>query len=136
MVPNTFMDDLIRENEVYKVYLKDNILCGEYKKNTHIDLQMAKDLILLSKSLSKGVSYPHLIDAKHIISLSKDAREYLASPEATQDVIAGAFIIGSAVNRIIGNFFLRINKPQKPTKLFTDKEQALLWLDQYMRPQS
>jgi len=39
------------------------------------------------------------------------------------------------LNKIIVNFFLSISKPNVPTKLFTNKEDAIKWLQQFKEPQ-
>ncbi len=40
-------------------------------------------------------------------------------------------LIGSPVSRVIGNFFMGLNKPIYPTKLFTDPQKAIRWLQTF-----
>ena len=80
---------------------------------------------------SKGISYPVLANIKGVKSITKEAREYLAE-EGTRLVKAGAIIIGSPLNKMLGNIFLTINNPKVPTKLFTDEKEAKEWLRQYL----
>jgi hypothetical protein len=42
--------------------------------------------------------------------------------------MAFAILIDSSVSRVVGNFFLGINKPAVPTKLFTNEKEAVKWL--------
>ncbi len=37
-------------------------------------------------------------------------------------------VISSPVSRVIGNFFMGLNKPISPTRLFTDPHKAIQWL--------
>jgi hypothetical protein len=37
-------------------------------------------------------------------------------------------IIGGPLSRIIGNFFLSVNKPLYPARLFDNEASALAWL--------
>lgn len=34
------------------------------------------------------------------------------------------------LSRVMANFFIGINKPLKPTKLFDDRDKAIAWLQQ------
>ncbi len=45
---------------------------------------------------------------------------------------ADAFVIYSLSQKILGNFYLKINKPERPTQFFNSAEDALSWLKQYM----
>ncbi len=47
-------------------------------------------------------------------------------------ITAIAMLINSPGSRIIGNFFLGINKPSVPTKLFNEKNKAIEWLKQFV----
>jgi hypothetical protein len=38
------------------------------------------------------------------------------------------------LSRALGNFFLGLNKPSMPTRLFDDQEQALAWLRGFRAP--
>lgn len=79
-------------------------------------------------SLSKitgGKKTPYLIDLRGIKSLNREAREYLSEEKTVSKVSASALLIGSPFSKVIGNFFLGINKPLYPTKMFTSEEKAL-----------
>ena len=39
----------------------------------------------------------------------------------------------SPLTRAIGNFFLGLNKPLMPTRLFTSEEEALAWLKTFVK---
>jgi hypothetical protein len=34
--------------------------------------------------------------------------------------------------RILANFYIKINKPERPTKFFNDKDEAVNWIKQYL----
>jgi hypothetical protein len=46
---------------------------------------------------------------------------------------AAALLIGSPLTRAIGNFFMGLNKPLIPTRLFTSETEALAWLKGFVR---
>ena len=63
--------------------------------------------------------------------MERAAREYYAGPELAAVVSAAALLVGSPVGRVIGTFFLRIAKPAAPIRIFTDKREALAWLEAF-----
>ena len=54
-----------------------------------------------------------------------------SSLEATKYLTAAALIIANPVSRIIGNFFMGLNKTAFPFQLFTNQEEALKWLKSF-----
>jgi len=75
---------------------------------------------------------PLLIDMVRCKSVTGKARAHYARDEAGEEVSAIALLIGSPVSRIIGNFFLGINKPKYPVKLFTAETGAIEWLRRFI----
>lgn len=59
---------------------------------------------------------------------SKEARQYIASKEVNAIVKAEALVINSMALRIMGNFYLKVNKPHRESKLFKHRAEALSWL--------
>lgn len=94
-------------------------------------LAMAEECIRVRREMTQCQTMPILSDSRRVKEFEKDARQYLASDENTKYVSAGGIIISSQLQKIIGNFFLFINKPNVPSKLFTHKEEALAWLSEY-----
>ena len=69
-----------------------------------------------------------LIDMTSVTEISKEARDYFANERTASIQRATALLIGSPVSRVIGNFFMGLNKPFSPTRLFTDPHKAIQWL--------
>lgn len=120
------------ENEYIKMWKEKNILYCVFGENLELDYDKAKQCVDARINFSEGKSYPCLIDMRNVKAMSKAAREYLAV-EGSQYVTAGALIIGSPLTRTLGNIFLSINKPQVPTKLFSDETIALKWLNEFIK---
>lgn len=79
---------------------------------------------------SEGESYPCLFDITSVKEFTGEARNYLAN-EGNDLVLASAILTNSPVSKMIGNFFIAVNKPKNPTRIFTSKENALEWLEQF-----
>ena len=65
--------------------------------------------------------------------MSRDARVYFAGPQTAEVESAAALLIHSPLGRAVGNFFLGLNKPLFPTRLFTSESDALAWLSSFVR---
>ena len=72
-----------------------------------------------------------LVDLTALTEISKDARDYFANERTASIQRATALLIGSPVSRVIGNFFMGLNKPSYPTRLFTDPRRAITWLQTF-----
>ena len=119
------------ETQYVKLRLQDGILFGQFATNIHMNLEIAKHCVETRINFIKHTSYPFVIDLRGIRSISKEAREYMGK-EGSQYVTAGALLTNSFLAKTLGNFFLAINTPKVPSKLFDDEEKAIEWLKQFM----
>lgn len=87
-------------------------------------------------SLTNGKPYCILVTAGHLSSISKEAKELTASKDFAQNTVAKAFLVDSLGHKIVGNLYLKINKPHIKTKVFTNRELAIDWLRSQIRNKS
>lgn len=125
------MKKLLLDNEEVRIELEDGILFAEWKSN-FADLNAAQLAVKYRLECTNFVSFPLLLNAKKIKNITKPARDFLASEKGCEGIIAGAILINSNLGRVIGNFFIQINKPIRPSKLFTDEIKAKKWLSKYI----
>ncbi|RYD78221.1 MAG: hypothetical protein EOP53_11575 [Sphingobacteriales bacterium] len=116
------------ENDYARGWCENDVMYAEFKTPV-MDLAAAKESVSARLNAAEGKDYVFLIDATRVNSITKEARDYLASDEGSQQIIASALVIDSKVGKLLGNFFLQINKPKIPLKLFTNKTDALDWLN-------
>ncbi len=102
----------------------------EFKVKQNVTLQ-AKD-IWESRELSVNYipnkKFLVLFESDENVDVSGDARRAGASKEYALHVDALAIYSAKMHENIIGNLFLKINKPIVPTKFFDDREKAKEWL--------
>lgn len=72
-------------------------------------------------------SYPLLVDTSEIKSITKEARDHFSMKNRNSNVIVIAIVVKSPLSKIIANFFIGLNKPIVPVKLFTTEERAIDW---------
>jgi len=115
-----------------EIFLReDNIFQVNVFKNAHIDKAEVKIVVDAMLQLSNGVKLPAITFLGEFAEVSKDAREYTADPNKPTATTAIAFVINNMGHKIVGNFFLSVNKPLKPIRFFTDEKLALKWLEVY-----
>lgn len=123
------------ENSDYILELTDGLFYFQFKKNTIIDYKLARYLVETRKRITRNEPFLMLFNGDNITNVTKDARDFFASKEATDGIIAGAFIVNSPLTVVLSNFFITISKPKKPAKLFTDKAEAIKWLRAFQNEQ-
>lgn len=111
---------------------KDGIARTCVKQGIDITLEYALENTHVVSSFFKGKKYPILIDSRGIGSMSYEARRHFSVRGRDTKTSAFGIIIGSTVSRVLGNFYLGINKPTVPTKLFDNEEEATEWLKQFL----
>lgn len=114
------------------IVIEDGIVHLTYHKRDFVGLEDAKKMVRDRLEFCAGTSYPHLFDISRIKKMSKEARDYFAD-EGNDLVSASALLVSSSVVKMIANFFIVVNKPKNPTKTFTDKHQALRWLNKFLK---
>jgi hypothetical protein len=108
----------------------DGILRCECLPVSDHGLEDAKENVRLSAEVidpARG-KVPALIDARSAKAISRDARVYYTGSANAELLVAIALVVDSALSRIIGSFFLGLNKTPFPAKLFTSEDAALKWL--------
>ena len=106
---------------------KNDILYVQPSPESHADLELMQAVHKAFRQLTKGIKHPALIDMTNVKSMDYDSRKYIA--EETGDIISAvALITKSAIGRVVGNFFIGINKPDYPARLFSNENEAIIWL--------
>lgn len=71
---------------------------------------------------------PTLVLMQDMGRVERDARAFFASEDYMRLCSQTALVVGSPVSRVIGNFFVGLNRPKYPHKIFDDPAQAVTWL--------
>jgi hypothetical protein len=124
------MDTPSFENDYAKFWIETGVLFFVYKDNSSIDLNAAKQVVNDRIQFQRQVHYPIYCDIRGMKKADKAARDFLAK-EGSSYTKGVAIIVDSPMTKIIGNFYLGLNKPTAPTKMFTDKQEALAFLAQF-----
>ncbi|MDZ4840428.1 MAG: hypothetical protein SGJ04_10535 [Bacteroidota bacterium] len=121
----------VHENLFIKGYVFEGILYAEFKERV-IDLPVIQACVELRTEAIEGQSFPIVLDATIVKTVTKEARDFLSSPIGTNGVTATALLIDSNVGKFLGNFFLHLNRPSVPLKIFTDASLAKNWICRFL----
>lgn len=119
------------EIKAFITWIENDICHTVVKPNASIQLEDAIENSASVKKVSEGKVYPMLVNLKEIKTISREARDHFSMQNRTPGVTAIAMLIKSPVSRIIGNFFLGLNRSVVPAKLFTKDDKAIEWLKQF-----
>lgn len=118
------------ETEYAKVWVENDVMIAVFKPK-ELTLDIARHCVATRVAAANGEIYPVLIDTRAVKSITKDARDYFASDEGAQKMKAAALLLDSFVGKIMGNFFLQINQPKVPIRIFNSEADAVKWLQQF-----
>ncbi len=106
--------------------ISNSILRIEFLKGADIDLADAELVNEQFIEMSEGLNYYILLDAKNQFTTTPESRAFVASKSSGR--MAFAIVTNSIANKLVANFFIQFNKPNTPTKVFTNETIALEWL--------
>lgn len=107
------------------------VLIAKYKSGPKIDIEAARLILQERLDFTDGKSIPVLVIDAGLVSMDKQARDYLSSEVGIQGITASAIISNSKVNSMLVNFVLLISRPNLPVKMFTNYNEAITWLDTF-----
>ncbi|QNF35223.1 hypothetical protein HUW51_21805 [Adhaeribacter swui] len=112
------------------MFVQDGIFQCYFKPMEVLDINVAHVTVRDRLNFLKKNSYPSLFDISEVKQTTKEARDFMAN-EGNELVLASAMIVSNPMLKMMANFYVMVNKPKNPTKLFTDVNSALEWLAQF-----
>ncbi|MDI1353934.1 MAG: hypothetical protein PSX36_03400 [bacterium] len=107
---------------------EDRILIVTLNEDLEITESILEKIFTEGAALSRGVPYSILADVRKNVSSTSSARKYGAHHPFMKQLVAQALIADTSAVIILANFFIKVNKPEIPTRLFKKKEDAIAWL--------
>lgn len=112
-----------------KIWLDEHGICRfDVQTGERLELADAQEAFEAVLSISDGNSPSILVDLRNMKAISKEAREYFSQEDNTRKISALAFLVDSPLSKMLANFYIGLNPPGVPTKLFTKGEDAIPWL--------
>ena len=126
------MSTVIKTPKALLKKLDNNIIYLKYKTDENFDLE---DAILVNNhiyNLAEGKYYSVLIDGKGVYgNITNEARMHYVNDIKTKDIrLAEAIVLDNLPARIFARFYMTVNKPNNPVKIFSNNEDAMNWINE------
>lgn len=116
----------------FTLTLVDNLFYQvELAEDIDFEISDLQDLVEAERELD-GRKLPVLVLCEPTTNTNVDLMNYLSKNKNNPYSVADAFVITSISQSILANFYSKINKPERPTKFFTKREDAMKWLEQFI----
>lgn len=125
------MAEKLHDGPYLVLWLDQQILHARFK-SAEVNFEIAQKSLEERKKITEKKTLPLLVDISHVKSVSKEARELLAHKDHTVGLSASALLTSSYLSKIIGNLFLKFNKPSIPTRIVNTKEEGVKFLSTFV----
>jgi hypothetical protein len=112
--------------------IKESILIASYKKGLKINLDIAKEIVNRRLVFTNQQTVPVMILNQGVVSIEKEARDFLSSTDGIRGVKAAAIVLKTPFGSFLGNFLISVTKPAIPAKIFSTEEAAMQWLKKFV----
>ena len=112
----TFLD-----GDIVHTHFRDNHLVSPE------DVQLMFDAIRTERGSRKALL---MVSVGDNTTMSNEARAYASSPESSNYIAADAIVVRDFGHQLAANVFVRHHKPERPIRMFPDRETAMAWLNE------
>ncbi|PHR17323.1 MAG: hypothetical protein COA38_20885 [Fluviicola sp.] len=74
-----------------------------------------------------GGRYCNIFEFDSFSDVEPEVRTWASDNKQNFNTISDAFVINSLSQKILADFYLRVHKPEKPTRVFYNLEKAVVW---------
>jgi len=119
------------KNTYAEIYIDEGILYFKYLPFENFDIEAAKTIVTERLKLQKEVPFPVLCDIRQLTLPDIKARRYLAV-EGSMLTKAVAYWTDPIGKEYLSQFFISVNQPPIPTAVFTEKRDAVEYLQSFV----
>src|SRR6186713_2919832 len=116
-----------RHSDVF--WLAETVLGIHIKGPCSIDTDDTEEIFTAFDRLGVLAPTALLADIRTLRGVSLGVRTHMSSERAGRYLARVALVADSPLTRTIGNFFMRLNRPPFPVRIFDGEDEALRWLD-------
>jgi hypothetical protein len=115
--------------EVYIAETDPDIMIIVPRKGTMDNFEDACENVAYYHSYARSLGRPCgcVVIMSNMLSQDAEARRAYNTLDPTL-IYGGALVVGNALSRALGSFFIGLNRPRVPTRLFDSVENGIQWL--------
>jgi hypothetical protein len=114
---------------------KDGIVHVHIKNNVTVDIDCQDEMEIIYWEITKEPRY-FIYTAGQFLTFTKEAQRNAKEMEKRVPVIASALIVTNLAQRLIADFYYKMNKPVRPLKVFRNFDKGVEWLIERSKLQS
>ena len=128
LTPNITFVKVVEIPEANIVLRSDNIIHVDYNKNVTLDVDLQVSMRKIFDEIADGKKMHFIFSASEGFNLTKEARENSDIMDKNSPISAYGIVANNLAYKLIANFYLKVNKPKVPFKIFLTVEDAAKWL--------
>jgi hypothetical protein len=128
-------EEIIATDVIVPYYLNlraDGIMYIRISSEKEETVELVKEMVKKMGEMVNHKQVPMLARHQDFALPGKANRDYWSTKGSCPYSKADAFIVGSMAFQLIANFYLKFNKPERPTKMFSDEKEAIAWLKTFL----
>ncbi|PBQ30710.1 hypothetical protein CNR22_02615 [Sphingobacteriaceae bacterium] len=129
LTPNITFLKVIEIPEANIVLRSDDIIHVDYNKDVTLDVELQIRMRAIFDKLADGKKKLFIFSAAEGFTLTKEARNNSDIMNGDSPIAAYAVVANNLAYKLIANFYLKVNKPKVPFKIFLTIDDAAKWLN-------
>jgi hypothetical protein len=126
--PDEILRQIVHE-QVIVTMRHDGIVHVEFLPNTEITIELQDILIDFYNQITFSQKANFIFEGGEFVSITKEASENAIKIEKDALTIGSAVVFKNLGQRILADFYYKVNKPSKPCKVFSSFEKGIAWLN-------
>ncbi|MBA3666035.1 MAG: hypothetical protein H0W61_17800 [Bacteroidetes bacterium] len=122
----------VKINEATVTLRRDGIVHVLFHKNITLGLGLQMLLLNIYNEITERKKHPFIFEAFEGVRVTREAKNNAIRIEDDAPGCAYAVVAKSLAYKIIAGFYLQVKKPKSPYKVFSEKEEAIEWLKQFL----
>lgn len=112
----------LRNDAIVEVTFKDDVI---------LDIPLQNKLLKAYWEICDNKQMCFIFKAMDNVDITKEARDNATKLEDASPLKASAAVTNSLAYKLIGQFYLKVNKPKRPFNIFKNELDAIEWLKQF-----
>ncbi len=122
-----------RESSFYSMRIYNGIIFHAIiKSRVTISIELMEEGYRFLRDNGGGKFY-NIFEFERFSDVEPEVRAWAARNSGNKFTLADAIVINSLPHKILADFYMRFNRPAKPTRIFSDFDKAVLWIETLIR---
>mgnify|MGYP002625169265 CR=1 FL=1 len=128
--------EIVKVTEIDEAIVRlrsDGIVHVHYKEHTEITVDLQIKMYEIFIQMCGDVKRPFLFTAEDYVTVGKEARDNAIKMEDRYVGAATAVVANTVAYKLIANFYVKVNKPKNPFRVFNTEAAAIKWLKNHFK---